>query len=54
MSYKKYYAYKKQISYDGGTTWSDVFPNEFQPSGSSIGTYETLEECEGGTPTTIS
>ena len=46
MSYNKYYTYKKQISYDGGTTWIDVFPNEFQPSGSPIGTYDTLEECE--------
>ena len=46
MSYNKYYTYKKQVSYDGGTTWIDVFPNEFQPSGSSIGFYDTLEECE--------
>lgn len=48
MSYNKYYLYKKQVSYDRGTTWEDVTPLETVPSGDSIGTYDTLEECESG------
>ena len=51
MSYKKYYLYKEQISYDGGTTWQDVTPSVTTPSGDPIGTYETYEQCTGGTPT---
>jgi hypothetical protein len=43
MAYKKYYLYKKQVSYDQGETWEDT--GEYAPSGSSIGTYSTLEEC---------
>lgn len=48
--YYKYYLYKKQVSYDSGTTWQDVVPEELAPSGEPIGSYETLEECEGQTP----
>ena len=50
MSYYKYYLYKEQISYDGGTTWQDVTPSVTTPSGDPIGTYETYEQCTGGTP----
>ena len=50
MSYNKYFLYKKQVSYDSGVTWSDVTPLETTPSGDSIGTYSTLQECEGQTP----
>lgn len=46
MSYKKYYLYKQQVSYDDGETWEDVFPTVTTPSGDSIGEYATLEECE--------
>lgn len=45
MAYKKYYLYKKQVSYDQGETWEDVTPAEYIPSGDSIGSYDTLEEC---------
>lgn len=54
MSYKKYYLYKKQQSTDGGATWSDVIPLETSPSGDSIGTYNTLAECEYVPPTPVS
>ena len=47
MAYIKYHIYKKQVSYDNGTTWNDLYPTEIVPSGSPIGTYDTLEECEG-------
>lgn len=47
MAYIRYYVYKKQISLDGGTTWSDMYPTEIVPSGSPIGAYDTLLECEG-------
>ena len=50
MSYRKYYLYKKQYSEDGGVTWSDVEPIEKVTSGESIGTYDTLVECENPTP----
>lgn len=46
MSYKKYYVYKQQVSYDDGETWEDVSPTVTTPSGDSIGEYATLEECE--------
>lgn len=46
MSYKKYYLYKKQVSNDNGQTWADVVPEELIASGESIGTYDTLAECE--------
>lgn len=46
MSYKKYYIYKQQYSEDGGRTWKDTDPLVTTPSGDSIGTYETLEECQ--------
>jgi len=52
MSYSKYYLYKKQYSNDSGVTWYDVTPLEQVPSGNPIGTYETLEECQGQTPPT--
>lgn len=48
MSYKKYYIYKEQYSVDGGQTWVDT-GNE-TTSGDPIGSYETLEECEGYSP----
>ena len=50
MSYKKYYIYKQQVSYDEGETWEDVSPLVTTPSGDSIGEYATLEECEGIAP----
>ena len=50
MSYKKYYIYKQQVSYDNGETWEDVSPLVTTPSGDSIGEYATLEECEGIAP----
>ena len=50
MSYSKYYLWKKQVSYDSGVTWQDVTPLETAPSGDPIGTYATLEECEGVIP----
>ena len=50
MSYSKYYIYKKQYSTDGGVNWYDVSPAETAPSGESIGTYETLTDCEGEIP----
>lgn len=52
MSYSKYYLYKHQYSDDGGTSWSDVQPEETVPSGDPIGHYSTLEECEQATPPT--
>lgn len=45
MSYSKYILYKKQISYDDGETWIDT--SATSPSGSCIGTYDTLSECNG-------
>ena len=45
--YNKYYEYKKQVTYNSGQTWSDT--GEYTPSGATIGTYDTLEECSGGT-----
>ena len=54
MSYKKYYIYKQQVSYDNGETWEDVSPLVTTPSGDSIGEYATLEECEGVTSCTCS
>lgn len=50
MSYKKYYLYKQQVSYDDGETWEDVSPLVTTPSGSPIGEYATLEQCEGIAP----
>lgn len=50
MSYKKYYIYKEQVSYDNGETWEDVVPSVTAPSGDPIGSYETYEQCTGGTP----
>jgi len=50
MSYKKYYLYKQQVSYDNGETWEDVSPLVTTPSGDSIGEYATLEQCEGIAP----
>ena len=47
MAYTRYYIYKKQISLDGGTTWNDLYPSEIVPSGTPIGTYDTLLECNG-------
>lgn len=44
MAYKKYYLYKKQVSYDQ-VTWYDVTPAEYAPSGEPIGYYDTYEEC---------
>lgn len=46
MSYSKYFKYKKQVSYDDGLTWEDVIPYVEIPTGSPIGTYETLSECD--------
>ena len=50
MSYSKYYLFKHQETYDNGVTWVDVTPLETVPSGESIGSYSTLEECEGIVP----
>lgn len=50
MSYKKYYLYKQEVSFDQGETWEDVFPLVTTPSGDSIGEYATLQECEGIAP----
>ena len=50
MAYSKYFLYKKQLSYDGGQTWVDTDPLETTTSGEPIATYDTLEECESGTP----
>lgn len=53
MSYYKYYKYriyKEQVSYDNGETWEDVVPSVTAPSGDPIGSYETYEQCTGGTP----
>ena len=47
MAYTRYYIYKKQISLDGGVTWNDLYPSEIVPSGTPIGTYDTLLECNG-------
>ena len=47
MAYNKYYVYKRQKSTDNGQTWVDVYPLETKPYGSPIGTYDTLDECEG-------
>ena len=47
MSYDKYLIYKKQYSIDNGVTWIDTYPLETTVSGESIGSYETLDECEG-------
>lgn len=47
MSYKKYFVYKKQVSGDGGITWQDTVPLETTPSGESIASYSTMNECEG-------
>lgn len=45
MGYNKYYLYKKQLSYDSGSTWYDVYPEEMIPSGDPIGHYDTAEDC---------
>lgn len=50
MSYKKYYLYKQEVSYDDGETWEDVSPTVTTPSGDPIAEYATLEECEGIAP----
>lgn len=47
MAYNKYYVYKRQVSTDNGQTWTDVYPLETKPYGSPIGTYGTLDECNG-------
>ena len=52
MTYKKYYLYKEQVSYDGGVTYQDVEPLTTTPSGDPIASYSTLEECEGITSCT--
>lgn len=49
MSYTRYYVYKEQETTDGGATWHDT--SNTTPSGSPIGVYDTLEECERITPT---
>lgn len=49
MSYSKYYIFKEQVSTDGGASWQ--YTGNETPSGESIGTYSTLEECEGTGPT---
>ena len=48
MSYKNYYIYKEEVSYDNGLTWEDT--GNQAPSGDSIGEYATLEQCEGIAP----
>lgn len=50
MAYVKYHLYKKQVSYDGGTTWEDTIPLETAPSGESIGIYSAITECENVPP----
>lgn len=45
--YVKYRLQKKQVSHNNGETWIDVSPIELK-KGESVGTYETLAECEGG------
>lgn len=47
MPYSKYYLAKKLVSYDNGSTWSDVEPLETQISGEPIATYDTYSECVG-------
>ena len=53
MTYKKYYLYKKQVSYDGGVTYQDVVPLVTAPSGDPIASYSTLAECEGSLKFTL-
>lgn len=43
MSYKKYYLYKEEISFDSGATWEDT--DIRVPSGNPIGTYNSYGEC---------
>lgn len=43
MSYKKYYLYKEEISFDSGVTWEDT--DIRVPSGNPIGTYNSYGEC---------
>lgn len=45
MSYSKYYLAKRQVSYDNGSTWSDVEPLQMQISGDALAVYDTYEEC---------
>lgn len=45
MSYLRFNLYKKQISRDDGDTWKDLEPEEYVPSGSPIGEYDTYEDC---------
>lgn len=42
----KYYKQQRQVSYDGGTTWSNVVPSEYQ-MGTSAETSSS--DCGGGT-----
>ena len=46
--YGKYHLYKKQLSYNSGTTWIDSDPLVTTTSGSPIALYPTLQECETG------
>lgn len=50
MAYSKYFVYKKQVSNDGGQTWTDTVPLETTTSGDPIFVCETLAECESSTP----
>ena len=47
-TYTKYYVYKKQQQVNG--QWVDVYPSVTKPDGNPLGTYNTLEECEGYVP----
>lgn len=46
--YGKYHLFKKQLSYNSGTTWIDSDPLVTTTSGQPITTYPTLQECESG------
>ena len=48
--YYKYRLQKKQVSYDSGSTWSDVTPLETR-LGEVVGTYDTYSDCISGSST---
>lgn len=52
--YAKVYLYKKQRSGDGGVTWQDVEPEEYEPMGAPIDVYDSLQECEALRRTIVS
>lgn len=52
MKYIKYTTQKLQISHDDGETWEDVSPSVTR-IGNYLGTYDTVEDCESGTPQNV-